>query len=221
MTLGIALFDLFAFVQFTARGFVNLTSVPPWIHLHALVMIGWLALFVVQPTLIRKGDVVRHRQVGLLAVALAAAVVILGGYSAVMTLRTHHVPGFFAAPYFLMLTLINLVAFAGLVVAAIHASRHDPSSHPRLIVAANVLILEPALGRLLPFPLIQPWGEFSVMVIQLGVLAVMARHDLVSLGRIHRATLAGMGVVAFSHSLIEMTGHLPAAQRLAEAIALG
>lgn len=56
------------------------------------------------------------------------------------------------------------------------------------MLGSTILILEPALGRLLPMPLIMPWGELLVMVIQLGVLWLVVRHDRASLGAVHPAT---------------------------------
>ena len=55
MALGIALFIVFGFAQFAARGFVDLGAAPAWLHLHGAVMLSWLALLVVQPTLIAGG----------------------------------------------------------------------------------------------------------------------------------------------------------------------
>ncbi|MCJ2184069.1 hypothetical protein MTR62_15395 [Novosphingobium sp. 1949] len=214
-----AVFILFSFGQFALRGFVDLAAVPVWIHLHALVMLGWLGLFMLQPTLIRSGDLRRHRQFGALAIGFAVTLVCLGGFSALMSVRTGHVPSFFSPSYFLALNFFDLAAFALMVGAAVHAAVFDRTAHPRLIVGANVLLLDPALGRLLPMPLIQPWGEFVAMVIQLGVLALVARHDRARLGYVHRATLAGMAVVALAHTLTEMVGHLPALGALATALA--
>lgn len=221
VALGIAAFDLFAFLQFTARGFVDVGAAPLWIHLHAAAMLAWLGFFVLQPTLIARGDVARHRQTGTIALVLALGVVVLGAYSTYMSVASRHVPGFFAPSYFLTLNTINIATFGALVLGAVIALGRDITAHPRLIVGANVMILEPALGRLLPFPLMQPWGEFAVMVLQLGVLALVARHDLAQFGRVHRATLASLAAVAFSHTLVEMMGRLPAVHALAERIAQG
>lgn len=221
MALGIAAFIIFSFAQFSLRGMVDIRVAPIWIHLHALVMVAWLALFVIQPTLIRQGDIARHRKLGSFALIFAAAVVLLCGFSAVMTASMGRVPPMFTPPFFLALNFISLAGFAGMVVAAVLSARRDNEAHRRYIVGANVLLMEPALGRLLPMPLLAPWGEFVVMLIQLATLAIVARHDLKSLGYVHRATLASLAVVAVLHSLTEMVGRLPAMERIATSLAAG
>lgn len=205
MAIGIAAFILFGFFQWAARGFVDIPRVPIWIHVHALVMVGWLGLFIYQPTLIKRGEPARHRRFGRIALALAALIVILGSFSAIMSIRTNHVPPFFTPAYFLALTHIGLALFVAMLVAAI-VNRRDTEVHRRLIVGANVLLMEPAYGRLLPMPLLGPWGETVGMVIQLGTLAIVARHDKATLGSVHRATLIAMVAVVANHVLYEIMG---------------
>jgi hypothetical protein len=55
------------------------------------------------------------------------------------------------------------------------------------MLGATVIVMEPGIGRILPMPLLggfAPWAELSV---QLGVLAILARHDRKVLGRVHPA----------------------------------
>src|SRR3546814_6811155 len=44
MAIGLAVFIVFGFAQFTARGFVDPLRAPFWVHLHGAAMLGWLAL---------------------------------------------------------------------------------------------------------------------------------------------------------------------------------
>jgi len=62
MTIGISIFILFGFAQFAARGMVNYAAVPAYVHLHAVVMVGWLAFMVMQPTLIQREALKRITQ---------------------------------------------------------------------------------------------------------------------------------------------------------------
>lgn len=219
MALGLAVFVLFSFVQSGLRNLADLRAVPVWEHLLAAVIVGWLSLFVTQPTLVRRGLVAQHRQLGGLALGVAGGLVLLFGFSAVMAVRDGAVPSFFAPSYFLALNAIGIAGFVALLGAAAMTAGKDLEAHRRYIVGANVLLLEPALDRLLPMPLMAPWGEFAVMLVQLGVLGLLARHDLRTLGTVHRATLAGMATVAILHSFTEMVGRLPAMQAIAAGIA--
>lgn len=208
MAFGIALFIVFGFVQFAARGFVDFAKVPVWIHMHGIVMISWLALTVAQPSLIQRGNTALHRKLGWLGVALAAGVCGLGSAAGILSIKTQHVPPFFTPPYFLALTQIGIAVFAGMIIAAV-INRRRTDWHQRLMLGATILIMEPALGRVLPMPLIMPWGEWLVMVVQLGVLALVARHDRRLLGKIHPATIAVGLVIVLSHLVIELLAITP------------
>ncbi|MCB2079910.1 MAG: adenylate cyclase [Novosphingobium sp.] len=203
LALGLALFIVFGFAQFAARGFVDYGKAPVWLHFHGIAMLSWLALIVVQPTLAARGNLALHRRLGWLGAALAALIVGLGSYVSVQTIAIAHVPPFFTAPYFLALTQIGVVAFGGLVVAAI-LRRRETQWHQRLIMGATILIMEPALGRVLPMPLMVPWGEWAVMVVQLLVLGIVMRHDRKTLGAIHPATTSVVIVVVLTHILVEL-----------------
>ena len=220
IAIGIAVFIIFGFLQWAARGFVDIPAVPVWIHIHALAMVSWLGVFVTQATLVKRNALVWHRRLGWIAMGLATMIVALGSFAAIMSIRTAHVPPIFTPPYFLALTHIGLAAFAGMVIAAV-IKRRDTEAHRRFIVGANVLLMEPALGRLLPMPLLGAWGETVAMFVQLGVLVIVARHDEATLGRIHRVTIIGMIVVAGVHSLVELFGRLPITATLAAGIAAG
>lgn len=220
MALAMALFIVFGFAQFAARGFVDVPRVPVWVHLHGIVMLAWLGLSIAQPTLVRTGNIARHRQLGWLGVVLAAAVVLLGGFAGVMAVVAGRQPPFFTPPFFLALTLIGVAAFAAMVIAAI-VRRRQTDWHQRLMLGATVLILEPALGRVLPMPLIMPWGEIAVMAVQLGVLWLVVRHDGRTLGRVHPATVSVIAVTALSHLAIEALGRAPFMAQWAQSLAAG
>jgi len=209
MALGIALFIVFGFVQFSARGFVDVAKVPAHIHLHGVVMLCWLSLTVVQPWLVGRDNLALHRRLGWLGLALAAAVAVLGSYSGIYATITRHQPPFFTPPYFLALTQVGIVAFAGLIAAAV-IQRRRTDWHRRLMLGALILIMEPALGRILPMPLIMPWGEWLALAFQLATLGIVARHDLKTLGAVHPATIAAGLVITLTHVAVELLAITPA-----------
>lgn len=217
MAIGLALFITFGFLQFALRGFVNIPSMPAYVHLHAAAMMGWLAITVIQPTLAERADTTLHRRVGWTGVGLATAVVVIGIYTARHIIAAGMQPPFFTQPYFLALTHIGLAAFAAMVIAAVLA-RKDTGWHRRLMLGSTVLLMEPALGRILPMPLIMPWGEWLVMAIQLMAVAIIVRHDHRERGSVHPATLCVMGVVIITHVLVETAARMAATQTLVDAI---
>ncbi|HEY6869682.1 MAG TPA: hypothetical protein VI199_07995 [Novosphingobium sp.] len=206
---------VFGFAQHAALGRVDIPRVPVWVHLHGLVMLGWLGLFVTQNRLAQQGDLARHRQLGQIGAVLVCAILLLGWFTGVMSLMLHRSPPFFTPSYFLALTTVDSLVFAGLVLSGI-ARRADTETHRRLITGGTIIILEPAFGRLLPMPLIGgETGEWIVMVIQLGFVAAIALQDRRTLGRVMPATLAVAGVVVAAHGLIALLGHTPAVIHLA------
>jgi hypothetical protein len=208
MMLGIALFIVFGFAQFGARGFVDYRAVPGFVHVHALVMLSWLALTVAQATFVARDNMVLHRKLGWVGAGLAVVVVGFSSWVAIMIVKAHHQPPVFAPPYFLARTQVGMLAFAGLIVAAI-VRRRETEWHRRLMVGALVLLLEPALGRVLPMPLIMPYGEWAVLAVQLGVLAIVMRHDRRTIGAIHPATTSAVLVVALTHCIVELLAIAP------------
>ena len=217
-TVVLALLIIFGFVQFAMRGFVDVRRVPFLTHLHGAFMIAWLGLAVAQNVLINRDELAVHRKLGWLAAALVAGIAVMGvtvGFSAVAGNR---VPPFFSPSYFLALTLIEPIAFAGVVAWGV-SLRRNTQWHRRAMLGANVIILEPALGRLLPMPLMGGWGEWVILLVQLLVLSVLASHDRKILGKVHPATLSLMAIVTMVHLLITAVSLLPPFGAFADAVA--
>lgn len=214
----IALFIIASFAQFSLRGFVDIRTVPPVVHAHAAVMVTWLALFVVQNQLVHRGQLALHRTVGWVSAAVVAAVAVLGcavGYEA---LRVHMVPPFFTPAFFLSLTWIEAPAFAAVVAWAV-SQRRKTQWHRRLMFAATFILLEPALGRLLPMPLMGGYGEWAALLVQLGFVAVLARHDRKILGSVHPATFCVAAILILVHSAVSLVAMLPPVVTFANGIA--
>lgn len=214
----IALFIIASFAQFSMRGFVDIRRVPPIVHAHAAVMVAWLGLFVVQNQLVHRGQIALHRTVGWLSAAVVAAVAVLGcavGYEA---LRAHMVPPFFTAGFFLALTWIEAPAFAAVVAWAV-SQRRRTEWHRRLMFAATFLLLEPALGRLMPMPLLGSYGEWVILVVQLIFVAVLARHDRKILGSVHPATVCAAAILLLVHCAVSLVGMMPPVISFANGIA--
>ncbi len=203
----LAIIIVIGFAQNAALGRVDIPAVPVWVHVHALLMLGWLGLFVTQNRLAASGNLRLHRKLGWSAAFLVCAIVGIACFTGVMSLALHRIPPFFSAPYFLALTLVDTLAFGGLIMAGI-ANRRDTETHRRLMMGGTIVILEPAFGRLLPMPIIGgETGEWITMVIQLGFVAAIALHDRRTLGRIHPATVSVGVVIALAHVTIAVAAH--------------
>jgi hypothetical protein len=215
MALGLAVFIVFGFAQFAARGFVDYGGVPVIFHIHGLVMIGWLSLLVIQPSLVARDNLATHRRLGWLGAGLATAIAPLAIAVCISAIRTGFVPPFFTPAYFLALVSIEGVVFAALVWSAI-ALRRRTDWHRRLLIGAAIILMEPALGRLLPMPLIGGEnGEWLALLVQLGVLALVMRHDRATRGEIHPATLTLGAILIACHAVVSLAARLPLASTMA------
>jgi hypothetical protein len=208
MIVGIAAIIVIGFLQFAARGYSNYATAPLWVHAHGLVMVSWLALLIVQASLVQRGQLMLHRQLGVLGVLLATALVVLGSFTGLRAIALHRVPPFFSDAFFLALTQVGLVFFAGMVVAAV-VNRNRPEWHRRLMIGALVLLMEPAFGRLLPMPLMGGCGEWAIMVIQLGTLSLVMLHDRKRFIAVHPATTISALVVIAAHIAVALAAMTP------------
>ncbi|MCW3798239.1 adenylate cyclase [Sphingomonas sp. BN140010] len=218
---GLAMFIVLGFAQFQLRGYANFRTAPAFLHLHGALMLSWLSLFVLQGVLISRGQVVDHRKTGWLSLGVAVAVVVVGSYTGLHAIAIGRVPPFFTPAFFLALNQLGLAAFALVVIMAV-VFRRQVQWHRRLMVGSGILITEPALGRLLPMPILgQTWGELLAMAVQLGMVAVIARHDRKVLGQVHPATLTVAAVLVGTHLAVELASRLPLTATLAASIAAG
>jgi hypothetical protein len=189
------------------------------VHLHAVVFLGWLALFVTQNVLAERGSLALHRKLGWLGAGLAALMVVLGSFTAIKAIELGRQPPFFSPHYFLALTHVGVAVFGALIAAAI-LRRRETEWHRRLMLSATILLLEPALGRLLPMPLIGgEAGEWYVLALQIAVLGIAMLHDRKLWGRVHSALLWGAGAIILSHAATSALSRFPPVVALAQSIA--
>lgn len=221
MAMGIAALIVFGFAQWALRGFVVPSTVPIWVHLHGVVMLSWLGVFIAQNMLAGSGNLALHRKLGWTSLALVLVIVGIGMFTGRMALALHRVPPFFTNAYFLALTHVEVVVFAAVIGTAI-ALRRQTQWHRRLMLGATVVLMEPGFGRLLPMPLLGPTaGPLAETALQLGVIALVARHDRKTIGRTHPATLWCAAIIAGSHLLISALAAFPPFIALADRLAAG
>jgi len=216
----LAVFILFGFAQFAMRGFSNVFTAPPMVHLHGGLMVAWLGIFVTQNLLVHRGELAIHRKLGWVSVALVPVIVVVGIAVAVEAIRLDRQPPFFTKPFLLALTTLGALTFGGLVVWAV-TLRRQVQWHRRAMLGAMIALSEPALGRLLPIPLMNGYGNWGTLVFQLIFVGVLAMHDRKVLGAVHPATKIIAFVLVASHAVFETLAVWPPFIAYAEAIAAG
>jgi hypothetical protein len=183
-------------------------------------MLAWLGLLIVQPTLVSRDNLPLHRRLGWIGASLALLIAGLGIFTGLASLVLHRFPPFFAPPYFLVLTTVEALVF-GLMVWAAVRRRHTTDWHRRLMIGATIVILEPALGRILPLPLMIGWSDIPIGLIQLAVVGIIALHDRRTLGRVHPATKAIAAIVIAVRITIYLLAMTPPVIALADRLTGG
>lgn len=160
------------------------------VHIHAVVFLSWIALFVAQIALVTTQRVGTHQRLGLFGVALAGLMIVLGVLTATARVgRQLAHPGdetmadvldLYADPLF------DMLMFAVFVSAAF-LNRSRPPVHKRLMLFATFSLLDAGFDRwhiFDPYPL---WQVNLFCFVPL-VVATLA-YDKLSTGKIQAVTL--------------------------------
>jgi hypothetical protein len=181
---------------------------PPRVHAHAVVFMGWVAIYLLQNIFVATNRMALHRRLGWIAAVWMVAMVVMGFVVTVAMVRLGHVPFFFRPLQFLVFDPVAVLTFAGLTTAAI-ILRKRTEWHRRLHFCGMTILLAPAFGRLLPMPLLQPWAWEAAFVVPLlfplaGMWADMRRD-----GRVHPAWYWGMATILASFVVVEAVTYSP------------
>lgn len=207
LAIAVSALVVVAFAQWAIRGHANYATAPIAVHVHAVTMLAWLGLFITQNYLAGCGKLALHRKVGWTGVALAIFMLLVGTYITLEAIALHRVPPIFTEPYFLVLGPVHLVWFA-IVLACAIVLRRRTEWHRRLMLTATVLVMEPAFGRLVPFPILMsaagPWVEAALQAAVLGIVMV---HDRRNRGATHPALWWGVAAIFASMlSVVVLSG---------------
>jgi hypothetical protein len=183
------------------------TTVPlmPLLHLHGIVFTTWLALLVIQTTLIAAHRTDIHRRLGIAGGLLATLMVLVGVSTAVIRASQGATPPGGPPPLvFLVVPFFDMLVFAILVGAGFYYRRR-PDVHKRLMLLATISILTAAIARL-PFAILQA-GPLAFFALTDLFIVPCILYDLITLKRIHRATvLAGLLIVVLQPLRLLISG---------------
>jgi hypothetical protein len=200
---------------------------PPLAHVHALLFYGWLLLFLKQSSLAASGRLVRHREMGVLGVAVATSMCFVGLAMAMTSIRSADAIGFGdAGRRFSIVPITAAVLFAAMFANALLNVRR-PEVHKRVLVVATAALLQAAAGRWFllflapphaPGVAVSPPPVFvSVMpgmVVDLLIVYAMI-HDWRTTGRVHRtywiwgAVVVAVQVLRVPVSMTNAWMHVP------------
>ena len=206
-------------VQF-AMGRSSFTASPPLVHAHAVIFMGWVAIYVAQSTLVARDTLVWHRRLGWIAVGWMIAMTLLGVAVTLTMVRAGRAPFFFLPAFFLVMNPMSLLFFLGLSGTAV-AMRRRSDWHRRLHLCGMAVLTGPALGRLLPMPLLIPNAFWWVLAGTLIFPLVVAGNDWRRTGRVHPALLWGIAAMALMGPLIQLVTFSPAGAAAYRAVTAG
>lgn len=182
---------------------------PVRVHVHAVLFMGWMAIYLLQNVLVATGRIGLHRRLGWVAAAWLVPMVISGFLVTAMMVRGGTVPFFFQPLQFLIFDPVTVLAFAGLTIAAVLLRRRT-EWHRRLHFCGTSMLLAPAFGRLLPMPLLQPWAWEASFAASMLFPIVGAGLDARRRGRVHPAWQWGIATMIAAFMLIEALTYSPA-----------
>lgn len=158
-------------------------------YVHGVLFGAWMVFLIMQALLVRSGNVALHRRAGVFGGLLAACMVVIGIWGALI--GAARPGGFMGVPIppevFLTVPFFDMAMFGTFVAWAI-ARRRDPQSHKRLMLFATINIIEAAIARI---PLAIVYDNFPMSTFLLSdvfILPIML-WDLVTLRRLHRVTV--------------------------------
>jgi hypothetical protein len=165
---------------------------PAFIHFHAAVYVGWLALFLTQAALAASGRVVAHMRLGRFAAGYGVLVVVAGLIAALgmFTLRVR--AGSVAeAQGRLLGPLVDMAVFTPLFLAALY-NRRKPELHKRFMIVATCYLLIAAVGRMTFIA--EPRNLFLFQLVWVTPLLLAMVHDFVRQRRVHPVYVAGLAL---------------------------
>ena len=193
---------------------------PVRVHVHAILFMGWVAIYLTQNVLVAMDRVDLHRRLGWIAAVWMIPMVISGFVVTAIMVRNGTVPFFFRPLQFLVFDPMTVSGFAGLTVSAILLRRRT-DWHRRLHFCGMALLLAPGVGRLLPMPFIQPWAWEATFAVTLLFPLAGIWADLRRSGRAHPAWMWGIGVMAAVFLLTQAITYGPVGTALYDAVTEG
>lgn len=195
-------------------------SSPPRVHAHAIVFMGWVAIYLTQSILATTGRIALHRTLGWIGAVWIVPMVVMGCWVTATMVRNGNVPFFFPPVQFLVFDPVTVFFFAGLAAAAIRMRRRT-DWHRRLHYCGMSLLMGPAFGRLLPMPFLTPVAFECVFAATMIFPIVGVIADKRRSGVVHPAWGWGIGVLIASLLVTEVVSYSPVGVALYDAVTAG
>jgi hypothetical protein len=160
------------------------------VHVHAVVFMGWLALFAMQAALAATGRIALHMRLGTWLFAFGSVLIVVGVLTALGRFEGDVTSGNFAlAARRLFPPLRDILVFAPLLVAG-WIYRRRPEIHKRIMLVATNVLLVAAVSRML-FLGTPPAPWIMLLLWPLPTYIAMV-HDFVTKRLVHPVYVIGV-----------------------------
>ncbi|SDD60118.1 hypothetical protein SAMN04488104_104033 [Algoriphagus faecimaris] len=159
-------------------------------HLHGLTFFAWIGLYVWQTWLVARGQIGRHREIGLIGFALTGLIIPLGFWMAQRGAQRRLET--MVNPYeFTWFNLADMTLFSVFMIAAILLVTRHKEWHRRFAFVAALCLVAPAATRwTLRIPDIDPFVlDIACYLIIYPFLIALAMFDWRAFRKLHPATL--------------------------------
>jgi len=161
---------------------------PPILYVHGSLFVAWIALFLVQTSLVRSRNVQLHRRVGMGGIVLGIAMIIVGIATAIIMRKYRVAHDNTESASFLSIPFNDLSEFAIAFALAV-SWRKNREFHRRLMLLATIALTGAAFARL-PLPMMNnPWYWYTFTD---GLLVICVLRDLWLTNRVHPVFLYGL-----------------------------
>lgn len=203
----------FAPTYYLSSYFPRAPTLPAVVHVHGLVFTAWMLVYAAQTGFIAAGRRDLHRLTGTAAIALAAAMLVVGPTTAIWVARNGStVPH--PDPLAFMINPLTAVALFG-VFAAVGIWRRDVAAyHKRAMFLATLAIVQTPLARIARM-LGSDAPPVGGMILSDLLLAALVAYDWKRRGRLHPATRTLGGILLVSQPVRLAIGSTDAWHRLA------
>jgi hypothetical protein len=165
----------------------------PFIHFHAAIYVGWLALFTAQTLLAATGRVRLHMTLGRIGVAYGVLLVIVGvAVSLIMFSIRVRAGDSEQAQLRLLGPLVDMAVFAPLFGAAVYFRRR-PGLHKRLMIVATTSLLIAAVGRMAFLG--TPASAWLVSLVWVSPILLAMAYDWFEHRTVHPVYAAGAAIL--------------------------
>lgn len=181
------------------KSYFGRPPLSPLLHLHGIVFSSWLVLFITQTALVAANRTRVHRRLGIAGAVIAVLMILVGCATAIIRASQGAAPPGVPPLPFLTVPLGDMLVFATLVGSGFYFRRRV-DVHKRLMLLATISILPAAVARL-PFAFIQQNGPLAFFGLADLFIIPCIIYDILSRGRVHRATILGGLLIVASQPL--------------------